>query len=54
MNRVGRKRTVQISNVITIVGMLIPFYRIISRPAMVAFALLGIGNTILQCRSIRC
>lgn len=48
MNRLGRKRTVQLSNIITFVGMAIPFvsYNIIS--CMVAFALLGIGNTILQ------
>ena len=48
MNRVGRKRTVQISNVITIVGMLIPFVSYNFATCMVAFALLGIGNTILQ------
>lgn len=48
MNRVGRKNMVQISNAITIVGMLIPFidYNLIT--CMTAFVLLGIGNTILQ------
>ena len=48
MNRIGRKRMVQVSNVITIVGMLIPFvdYNLVT--CMVAFVLLGIGNTILQ------
>ena len=48
MNRIGRKRTVQISNAITIVGMLIPFVSYNFATCMVAFALLGIGNTILQ------
>lgn len=48
MNRIGRKRTVQISNVITIIGMLIPFVSYNFATCMLAFALLGIGNTILQ------
>ena len=48
MNRVGRKRTVQISNVITIVGMLIPFVSYNFATCMVAFALLGlIGGSML-------
>jgi fucose permease len=52
MNRIGRKNTVQLSNLITIAGMLVPFLplgeeaRIIL--CMIGFALLGIGNTILQ------
>lgn len=48
MNRIGRKRTVQLSNLITFVGMLIPFVSYNFITCMVAFALLGIGNTILQ------
>ncbi len=48
MNRIGRKRTVQISNVVTIIGMLIPFVSYNLVTCMIAFALLGIGNTILQ------
>ena len=48
MNRIGRKRTVQISNLVTIIGMLIPFFSYSLVTCMVAFALLGIGNTILQ------
>lgn len=48
MNRIGRKRTVQISNAVTVVGMLIPFVSYNLVTCMVAFALLGIGNTILQ------
>lgn len=48
MNRVGRKNMVQISNAITIVGMLIPFVNYNLTTCMTAFVLLGIGNTILQ------
>lgn len=48
MNRIGRKRTVQISNLVTIIGMLIPFFSYNFTTCMIAFALLGIGNTILQ------
>jgi len=48
MNRVGRKDMVQLSNVITFVGMLIPFFWYSFVSCMVAFILLGIGNTILQ------
>lgn len=48
MNRIGRKRCVQLSNVITVVGMMIPFFSYNLVTCMIAFALLGIGNTILQ------
>ncbi len=48
MNRIGRKKTVQISNVITIVGMMIPFFLYNLTTCMIAFAMLGIGNTLLQ------
>ncbi|MFI3265310.1 MAG: MFS transporter [Rikenellaceae bacterium] len=48
MNRFGRKTMVQVSNVITIVGMALPFFVYTLPTAMLAFALLGIGNTILQ------
>ena len=48
MNRIGRKKMVQISNVITFVGMLIPFIEYNLITCMTAFALLGIGNTLLQ------
>lgn len=48
MNRIGRKKMVQLSNVITLAGMLIPFagYNLVT--CMIGFVLLGIGNTILQ------
>ncbi len=48
MNRIGRKATVQLSNVITIVGMLIPFVSYNFVTCMIAFGLLGIGNTMIQ------
>ena len=48
MNRIGRKKMVQASNLITIVGMLIPFIDYNLATCMAAFALLGIGNTMLQ------
>ncbi len=48
MNRYGRKTMVQVSNVITIIGMALPFFVYTLPTAMIAFALLGIGNTILQ------
>ena len=48
MNRIGRKRTVQISYLVTIVGMCIPFVAYSFPACIAAFCLLGIGNTILQ------
>jgi fucose permease len=48
MNRLGRKTTVQISNLITIAGLLIPVFSYNFTTSMITFALLGIGNTILQ------
>ncbi|MGM9738478.1 MAG: MFS transporter [Candidatus Cryptobacteroides sp.] len=48
MNKAGRKNMVQISNVITVIGMLLPFIKYNFATCMLAFALLGIGNTILQ------
>ena len=48
MNRIGRKNTVLLSMVITLVGMIIPFVSYNMTTCFVAFALLGIGNTILQ------
>lgn len=48
MNKIGRKTTVQLSNLVTIVGMMIPFFIYDFTSCMIAFALLGIGNTMLQ------
>ena len=48
MNRLGRKTMVHISNIVTLIGMLLPFisYNVVT--CLLAFVLLGIGNTILQ------
>jgi fucose permease len=48
MNKLGRKKTVQISNVITLVSMMIPVFSYSYYTCLLAFALLGIANTILQ------
>lgn len=48
MNKLGRKRMVQVSNLITFIGMLLPFFGYNFTICMVSFVLLGIGNTILQ------
>jgi fucose permease len=48
MNKIGRKRTVLISMAITIAGMFLPFFIFDQVTCYLAFAFLGIGNTILQ------
>lgn len=48
MNRYGRKTIVQVSNIITLVAMMIPFFAYNFVSCMIAFVLLGIGNTMLQ------
>lgn len=48
MNKWGRKNTVMLSMTITIVGMIIPLVNYNSVTTMIAYALLGIGNAILQ------
>lgn len=48
MNRFGRKTMVQVSNAVTFLGMLIPFFAYNLPSIIAAFVLLGIGNTILQ------
>lgn len=48
MNKIGRKKTVLLSNAITIVAMFIPLIEYTFFMSLVAFALLGIANTILQ------
>ena len=53
MNKIGRKKTVQISNAVTFIGMLIPLCAMWMgntsfTPYVVAFVMLGIGNTMLQ------
>ncbi len=48
MNKLGRKRTVIISMVITFMAMLLPLASYNFPMVLVAFGLLGIGNTIIQ------
>jgi len=48
MNRIGRKKTVLLSNLITIVAMFTPLISYTFVMTLIAFALLGIANTILQ------
>ena len=48
MNKIGRKKTVVLSMAITFLAMLIPLLAYKFEVILVAFALLGIGNTILQ------
>jgi len=48
MNKIGRKKTVLLSNAITIVAMFIPLIEYTFVMSLMAFALLGIANTILQ------
>jgi Fucose permease len=48
MNRLGRKQTVMVSMVFTFIAMLIPFIAYNFVIVLIAFAFLGIGNTILQ------
>lgn len=48
MNKWGRKNTVLLSMVVTIIGMVIPLVYYSSVTCMLAYALLGIGNAILQ------
>lgn len=48
MNRIGRKKTVMLSLVITFLALLIPLVEYRFSLVLLAFALLGIGNTILQ------
>ena len=48
MNRIGRKKTVLLSFAVTAVAMLIPILKYDFACILVAFAMLGVGNTILQ------
>lgn len=48
MNRIGRKKTVLLSFIVTAIAMAVPLVNYSFPSILVAFALLGIGNTILQ------
>lgn len=48
MNRKGRKKTVLLSAIVTTISMLLPMFSYTYPVVLTSFALLGIGNTILQ------
>ena len=48
MNKLGRKNTVLISMIITAIALMVPSINYSFTSALIAFALLGIGNTIIQ------
>ena len=48
MNKIGRKTSVQVSNAITFIGMLIPLFSYNLTTCLIACTMLGIGNTIIQ------
>src|SRR5574344_757416 len=48
MNHLGRKNTVMFSMLITFVALLLPLISYSFVVVLIAFALLGIGNTVLQ------
>lgn len=48
MNKLGRKNTVLLSCAVTVLGMVIPLIAYTSTTTLIAYALLGIGNAILQ------
>lgn len=48
MNRIGRKKTVIFSNIITMVAMVIPLIDYTFVMSLIAFTLLGVANTMLQ------
>jgi fucose permease len=48
MNRIGRKNTVLVSFTFTLAGLLIPFLTYSFASSILAFTLIGVGNTIIQ------
>lgn len=48
MNRIGRRRTLLISLIITAISLLLPFLAYNYSMMLVSFSLLGIGNTLMQ------
>ena len=48
MNRIGRKKTVILSFIVTALAMIVPLINYSFPAVLVAFTMLGIGNTILQ------
>lgn len=48
MNKIGRKRTVLLSMIITFVGLIIPLFSYTKTTMFIVFSFLGIGNTLMQ------
>ena len=48
MNRIGRRKTVLLSILVTILALLVPFFHYSFGMMLVVFSLLGIGNTLMQ------
>ena len=48
MNKIGRKNTVMLSMSITVLGMMLPLLNYSFYSCLVAFALIGVGNAIIQ------
>ena len=48
MNKIGRKKTVLLSLVVTVVSLLLPIYTENLAVMLIAFSLLGIGNALMQ------
>lgn len=48
MNRIGRKKTVQLSLIVTLVSLLLPILGNSYTLMLIAFSLLGIGNALMQ------
>ena len=48
MNRIGRKRTVVLSLIVTVLSLLLPMFGESYLLMLVSFSLLGIGNTLMQ------
>lgn len=48
MSRIGRKKTVLLSLVVTFIGLCIPFLVYSSLSMLLCFSLLGLGNTLMQ------
>ncbi len=48
MNKIGRKKTVQLSLIVTVVSLLLPIFGESFGVMLVSFSLLGIGNALMQ------
>ena len=48
MNKIGRKNTVLLSQVVTVVSLLLPLFGETFPIMLISFSLLGIGNTLMQ------